>query len=317
MLNQTAQQAHHCAHVVVLGNEKGGSGKSTTALHIAVALLKAGQRVATIDLDSRQKTFTHYIENRRAWATRPGIQLELWAERAGIQLELPTHYCVERAESSSIEANETTEVANFSAAVSAIERSYDFLVIDTPGSDTFLMRLAHSMADTLITPINDSFLDLDVLGALDPVNLAVTGESHHATLVREARRQRRMTDGRLTDWVVVRNRLSTLRSRNTRLVGEGLTELARRIGFRWVDGFAERLVYREFFPRGLTALDDLDKATLGTRPSKSHVAARGEVIALLNLLHLPLSVIGKRRAAARAKWRSVTDKPLQVHDVIG
>ena len=317
MLNQTAQQAHHCAHVVVLGNEKGGSGKSTTALHIAVALLKAGQRVATIDLDSRQKTFTHYIENRRAWATRPGIQLELWAERAGIQLELPTHYCVERAESSSIEANETTEVANFSAAVSAIERSYDFLVIDTPGSDTFLMRLAHSMADTLITPINDSFLDLDVLAALDPVNLAVTGESHHATLVREARRQRRMTDGRLTDWVVVRNRLSTLRSRNTRLVSEGLTELARRIGFRWVDGFAERLVYREFFPRGLTALDDLDKATLGTRPSKSHVAARGEVIALLNLLHLPLSVIGKRRAAARAKWRSVTDKPLQVHDVIG
>ena len=317
MLNQTAQQAHHCAHVVVLGNEKGGSGKSTTALHIAVALLKAGQRVATIDLDSRQKTFTHYIENRRAWATRPGIQLELWAERAGIQLELPTHYCVERAESSSIEANETTEVANFSAAVSAIERSYDFLVIDTPGSDTFLMRLAHSMADTLITPINDSFLDLDVLAALDPVNFAVTGESHHATLVREARRRRRMTDGRLTDWVVVRNRLSTLRSRNTRLVGEGLTELARRIGFRWVDGFAERLVYREFVPRGLTALDDLDKATLGTRPSKSHVAARGEVIALLNLLHLPLSVIGKRRAAARAKWRSVTDKPLQVHDVIG
>jgi chromosome partitioning protein len=316
MLNQTAQQAHHCAHVVVLGNEKGGSGKSTTALHIAVALLKAGQRVATIDLDSRQKTFTHYIENRRAWATRPGIQLELWAERAGTQLELPTHYCVERAESSSIEANETTEVANFSAAVSAIERSYDFLVIDTPGSDTFLMRLAHSMADTLITPINDSFLDLEVLAALDPVNFAVTGESHHAKMVREARRQRRLTDGRITDWVVVRNRLSRLSSRNKRLVGEGLTELAKRIGFRWVDGFAERLVYREFFPRGLTALDDLDKATLGTRPSKSHVAARGEVVALLNLLRLPLSSIGKRRAAARAEWYSVMDQPLQFHDVI-
>src|SRR5215468_11068707 len=312
MLDQPAQQAHRSAHVVVLGNEKGGSGKSTTALHIAVALLKAGQRVATIDLDGRQKTFTHYIENRRAWAARPGIQLELWAERAGNQLDLPTHYCVERAESSSIEANEMTEVAKFSAAVSAIERSYDFLVIDTPGNDTFLMRLAHSMADTLITSINDSFLDLDVLAALDPINFAVTGESHHAKMVREARRQRR-----LTDWVVVRNRLSTLSSRNKRQVGEGLTELAKRIGFRWVDGFAERLVYREFFPRGLTALDDLDKTTLGTRPSKSHVAARGEVIALLNLLHLPLSAIGKRRAAARAKWYSVMDQPLKVHDVIG
>ena len=92
--------------------------------------------------------------------------------------------------------------------------------------------------------------------------------------------------------------------------------MAKRIGFRWVDGFAERLVYREFFPRGLTALDDLDKATLGTRPSKSHVAARGEVVALLNLLRLPLSSIGKRRAAARAEWYSVMDQPLQFHDVI-
>jgi chromosome partitioning protein len=314
---EPTQQVRHSAHVVVLGNEKGGSGKSTTALHIAVALLKAGQRVATIDLDGRQKTFTHYIENRRAWATRPGIQLELWAERAGIHLELPTHYCVERAESSSIEANEMTEVANFSAAVSAIERSCDFLVIDTPGNDNFLMRLAHSMADTLITPINDSFLDLDVLATLEPVNFAVTGESHHAKMVRDARRQRRLTDGRLTDWVVVRNRLSSLGSRNKRLIGEGLTELAKRIGFRWVDGFAERVIYREFFPRGLTALDDINKATLGTRPNKSHVAAQGEVIALLNLLHLPMSAIGKRRAAARAEWYSVMDQPLRVHDVIG
>src|SRR5262247_981415 len=209
MLIQSIEEIAHSAHVVVLGNEKGGSGKSTTALHIAVALLKAGQRVATVDLDGRQKTFTHYIENRRAWAERAGIQLELWAERARIQLDLPTHYCVERAESISIEANETTEVANFAAAVSAIERNHDFVVIDTPGNDTFLMRLAHSMADTLVTPINDSFLDFDVLATLDPINFAVTGESHHAKMVREARRQRRLTDGRMTDWVVMRNRLST------------------------------------------------------------------------------------------------------------
>ena len=239
MLVQPIQQALQPAHVVVLASEKGGSGKSTTALHIAVALLKAGQRVATIDLDSRQKTFTHYIENRRAWA-----------KRARIELELPTHYCVERAETSSIKANEATEVANFSAAVSAIERTHDVVVIDTPGSDTFLMRLAHSMADTLVTPINDSFLDFDVLASLDPINFAVTGESHYAKMVREARRQRRLFDGRLTEWIVVRNRLSTLGSRNKRLVADGLTELAKRMGFRWVDGFAERVVYREFFPRG-------------------------------------------------------------------
>jgi len=306
MLVQPIHESPQSAHVVVLGNEKGGSGKSTTALHIAVALLKAGQRVATIDLDSRQQSFTHYIENRRDWAAR-----------ARIKLDLPTHYRIERAEGPSVEANEAQEFAKFSQAISAIEHTHDVVVIDTPGNDTYLMRLAHSMADTLVTPLNDSFLDFDVLATLDPTNFTVTGESHYAEMVREARRQRRLVDGRLTDWIVVRNRLSALGSRNKRLVGEGLAELAKRMGFRCVEGFAERVVYREFFPRGLTALDDLDEATLGTRPNMSHITAREEVVALLNMLHLPLSENGKRRAAARAEWYSVMDQPLQVHDVIG
>jgi chromosome partitioning protein len=305
MLVQPIKEATQSAHVVVLGNEKGGSGKSTTALHIAVALMKAGQRVATIDLDSRQKSFTHYIENRRAWA-----------QRAGVKLEQPTHFCVARGESASLDANEAQEFASFSAAISAIERSHDVVVIDTPGNDTYLMRLAHSMADTLVTPLNDSFVDFDVLGQIDPATFSVMGESHYAEMVREARRQRRLVDGKLMDWIVVRNRLSTLSSRNKRLVGEGIAELSKRLAFRSVDGFAERVVYREFFPRGLTALDDLDEATLGTRPSLSHVTAREEVIALLNALHLPLSENGRRRAAARAQWYSVMDQPLQVHDVI-
>jgi chromosome partitioning protein len=305
MLVQSIENGTQSAHVVVLGNEKGGSGKSTTALHIAVALLKAGQRVATIDLDPRQKSFTHYIENRRDWAAR-----------AGLKLELPTHFCIDRGESLSVETNEAQEFASFSRAISAIERSHDVVVIDTPGHDSYLMRLAHSMADTLVTPLNDSFVDFDVLATLDPTNFTVTGESYYAQMVREARRQRRLVDGRLTDWIVVRNRLSQLGSRNKKLVGEGINELARRMGFRCVDGFAERVVFREFFPRGLTALDDLDEATLGTRPNLSHLTAREEVIALLNALHLPLSENGKRRAAARAEWYSVMDQPLQVHDVL-
>src|SRR6266567_1006192 len=64
-------------HVIVVGNEKGGSGKTTVAMHIAIALMKAGQRVATIDLDSRQKSLTHYIANRGAWAKRTHGMLEL------------------------------------------------------------------------------------------------------------------------------------------------------------------------------------------------------------------------------------------------
>ena len=278
MLVQPIQESPQSAHVVVLGNEKGGSGKSTTALHIAVALLKAGQRVATIDLDSRQQSFTHYIENRRDWAAR-----------ARAKLELPTHYCIERAEGPSVEANEAKEFANFSQAIGAIEHTHDVVVIDTPGNDTYLMRLAHSMADTLVTPLNDSFVDFDVLADVDPATFAVTGTSHYAQMVEDARSQRQLLDGVAFDWVVLRNRLSNLNSRNKRLVGEGLDELSQRLNFRCVDGLAERVIFREFFPRGLTALDDLDESTLGTRPTLSHATARLEIDNLVAALRLGAS----------------------------
>jgi chromosome partitioning protein len=297
MLVQTSQGQSGSAHVVVLGNEKGGSGKSTTALHVAVALLKAGQRVATIDLDCRQQSFTRYIANRRAWA-----------RRTGLNLELPVHRCIKLGDTMQIADNESSEFLQFMDAVSTVERTFDFIVIDTPGSDSYLMRLAHSMADTLVTPINDSFLDFDVL---------VTGESHYAEMVRDARRKRRQLDGASTDWIVVRNRLSMLGSRNKQLVADGLKELSLRMGFRAIDGFAERVVYREFFPRGLTALDDLDEATLGTRPSMGHVTAREEVTSLLRQLKLPLDERGRRRAANRAEWFAQVDKPLETHDILG
>ncbi len=293
------------AHVIVLGNEKGGSGKSTTAMQVAVALLQAGQRVATIDLDSRQRSFTHYVENRRDWAAR-----------AGVDLQIPEHYCVARGFGVRLDEIEGQEFAAFAEAVTAVENTHDFVVIDTPGSDSYLMRLAHSMADTLISPLNDSFVDFDVLGVVDPTTFEVTGVSHYAEMVREARRQRRMVDGGMTDWVVVRNRLSTLGSRNKRLVGEGVEQLAKQLGFRAVDGFAERVVYREFFPRGLTALDDINEDTLGQRPNLSHVTARDEVKKLIGELKLPIDERGKRRAAARAEWLATADKPLDTHDLL-
>ncbi|HEX3936763.1 MAG TPA: division plane positioning ATPase MipZ [Xanthobacteraceae bacterium] len=293
------------AHVIVLGNEKGGSGKSTTAMHVVVALLQAGQRVATIDLDSRQKSFTHYVENRRDWA-----------RRSGIGLGVPLHYCVARGFGARLDEIEAQEFAAFAEAISAVEQSHDFIVIDTPGTDSYLMRLAHSMADTLITPLNDSFVDFDVLGLVDQNTFQVTGVSHYAEMVREARRQRRLVDGGLTDWVVVRNRLSTLGSRNGRLVGQGVDGLAKQLGFRAIDGFAERVVYREFFPRGLTALDDLNEDTLGMRPSTSHVTARDEVKVLIDALRLPIDERGRRRAAARAEWIAAAGKPLETHDLL-
>jgi len=293
------------AHVVVLGNEKGGSGKSTTAMHVAVALMNLGQRVATIDLDSRQKSFTHYIHNRRAWAAR-----------ANLVLRVPVHFCIARGATLRLDENEAAEFGGLIEAVQAVERTHDFIVIDTPGTDAYLMRLAHSMADTLITPLNDSFVDFDVLGTVDPATFELTGESHYAEMVREARHQRREVDGGQVDWIVVRNRVSMLGSRNKRLVGEGLTQLGLRLGFRCADGFAERLVYREFFPCGLTAIDHIDEETLGTRPSLAHVTAREEVMALTASLKLPLDERGARRAAARAEWFSAQNQPLELHDII-
>lgn len=306
MLQEASRGRSGSAYVVVLGNEKGGSGKSTVAVHIAIALLKAGQRVATIDLDSRQCSLTHYIENRQAWA-----------RRTGIAFELPQHFRVSRGTSMQVAENEIVEFTHFAETLTRIEHEYDFIVVDTPGTDNYLMALAHSMADTLITPLNDSFVDFDVLGTIDPVNFAVTGASHYAQMVGESRKQRRLLDGATSDWIVIRNRLSVTGSRNKQLVSDCLSQLSLKLGFRAIDGLAERVVYRELFPRGLTALDDLDEATLGMRPNLAHVTAREEVANVLRQLKLPLDERGRRRAAARAEWFAQVDKPLDMHDIFG
>jgi chromosome partitioning protein len=148
------------------------------------------------------------------------------------------------------------------------------------------------------------------------MSYSVIGESHYAKMVRDARRKRRQLDGASTDWIVVRNRISALESRNKQLVAEGLNELSLRLGFRSIDGFAEREVYREFYPRGLTALDDLDEA-LGTGPGAEHVTAQEEVTSLLRQLKLPIDERGRRRAANRAEWFNQVNKPLDIHDILG
>jgi len=248
--------------VITVANEKGGSGKSTVAIHLAVALLRAGQSVGTIDLDGRQRTFTRYIANRIEWA-----------RQCGKELPVPQHICIEdEAELSAAEVQ--------SALASKIERlatDHSVIIMDTPGHNHPLTRFAHAAADTLVTPLNDSFVDVDVLANVDPTTFTVTGLSHYARIVEEARRERDSAGKAATDWIVLRNRVSTTRSRNKRFVGDALQELAQKLDFRLIDGFAERVIFREFFPRGLTAVDDLEELTLGTRPTLSHATAQLEV----------------------------------------
>ncbi len=268
------------ARVIVVGNNKGGSGKSTIAMHVAIALIKAGQSVATIDLDTKQKTLTHYVDNRRDWA-----------REASLELGAPTHMCFETVGSGFADV-ETLGRSALGEIVERLSRSHDFVVIDSPGHDTYLTAFAHSLASTLITPLNDSFLDFDVLGTVDANDFKVTGISHYSTMVEEARRQRSRNEQPAFDWVVLRSRLSTLGSRNKRLVGEALGELSKTLNFRLVDGLAERVIFREFFPRGLTAVDDVDQLTLGARPTMSHVTARLEMERLMTAVMLGHLVAG-------------------------
>jgi chromosome partitioning protein len=250
------------AHVIVLGNEKGGSGKSTTAVHIGVALAHAGFRTAMLDLDSRQRTSARYLENRAAFAAARG-------------LALPTPDLAIIADGPDAPAELALRLDQ--AAV------LDFVVIDTPGNDTPLARAALARADTIITPINDSFVDFDLIGQVDPETFAVRKPSFYAELIWDARRARAKADGTSVDWVVLRNRLSTLEARNRKRVGAALDQLSGRVGFRVVGGLGERVIFREFFPRGLTLLD---KAAIEDF-SLSHVGARAELRALIAGLNLP------------------------------
>lgn len=263
------------AHVLVIGNEKGGSGKSTTALHIAVALMSEGASVATLDLDARQGTLSRYIENRAAYVRRKGSDLPI-----------PTHAAVAASALTDRVDADADEQARFEAALEPPLLNADFVLIDTPGSDTNLSRLAHMWADTLLTPLNDSFIDLDLLARVDPDTLKVVRPSVYAEAVWRQRQIRAVQGGRPVDWVVMRNRLSSLAARNKRDMGAVLEALAKRIGFRTTTGLSERVIYRELFLNGLTLLD-LKRGGGGPALTLSHVAARQEVRDLVAALNLP------------------------------
>ncbi|HVB90409.1 MAG TPA: division plane positioning ATPase MipZ [Beijerinckiaceae bacterium] len=281
------------AHVIVVGNEKGGAGKSTLSIHIMVALLKAGRRVATIDLDTRQRTLTRFIENRASF----GAGAE-WP------VETPLHFAPDRGESDDKRANETKEFAAFADAVSAVEHDFEFVVVDTPASDSYLMRLAHSLADTLVSPVNDSYIDIDVFSRVHHDRRQRGQIAHYADLVLEARRRRRLVDGGVIDWVLVRNRIASLQSNNARQIAVSLGKLARELQFRAVDGLHDRVIFRELFPIGLTALDPIEEASKHGVLTPSQQAARREIDELVDSLRLPARAPGMAHLEARHDWHT-------------
>ena len=263
------------AHVVVIGNEKGGSGKTTVAMHLAVGLLRLGFRVGCVDLDHRQQSLGRYIANRVSWVERSGIALPMpkAAVIAPSVLDLRSEAIAE-------------DHGALDTALAELSETNDFIVVDCPGADAPLARHAHTHADTLITPINDSLLDLDLLGQLDPVTRELKRAGVYANLVWELRQERRKRHKSGIDWVVTRSRLSALGDRNKQMMADVLPQMQRILGFRLSDGFGERVIYRYMFLWGLTVLD-VEQAGLGMEVTKSHHSAQEEVCSLLASLWLP------------------------------
>ncbi|NOZ65872.1 MAG: AAA family ATPase [Alphaproteobacteria bacterium] len=270
-------------HIIVVGNEKGGSGKSTSAMHIVVSLLERGFRVAIIDLDARQKSLARYIENRAAYA-----------EQYNLKLTMPDVHILERSEGGSTAEMEQQDEENFAALIEGLSGKHDYILIDCPGSDSYLSRQAHISADTLITPLNDSFVDVDLLAKVNPDTYQVEKLSLYSEMVWEARKMRAMKDRGTIDWIVMRNRTSALDAKNKRRVHDVLTQLQKRVAFRYVPGFGERVIYRELFPKGLTLVDF--KSGGREKMTMSHVAARQEIRRLMDDLKLP----GWEKAAVAA-----------------
>ena len=260
------------ASVIVVGNEKGGAGKSTIAIHTAVALLHAGAKVAVLDLDLRQQTMGHFFANRAQWlahncATAP----------------MPIEHPVSSDGAALAKASDEEALARFGEAYAEASDGADFVLIDTPGADTAISRAAHGLADLIVTPMNDSFVDFDMLGVVDPVTLELTRHSLYSETVWNCRKVRAAKDRKMIDWVVLRNRLAPTEARNRKRLDERVQALSRKVGFRVGPGLRDRVIYRELFPFGLT-IADLSPAIRPVAMSLQHVAARQELRAVMSAL---------------------------------
>lgn len=252
-------QASPAGHVIVFANEKGGTGKSTLAFHTAVALCDAGNSVAALDLDGRQQSLSRALANRDATA-----------RALRIDLPSPRHSVAHPQQSASMLVQEMARIGWHS----------DYFVIDVAGHDSALARRAIAMADTLVTPVNASFVDLDSLGRVAPDGAVDRGR--FGDLVASLRMERAQHGGGDLDWAVVPNRVRRGTNNQAR-IERALGILADDLDFRLVTGLAERVAYRELFAMGLTHLDLRRVPGLPRKRSQ----ARDEMLRLVTEFDLP------------------------------
>ena len=234
------------AHIIVFGNEKGGSGKSTGAMHVAVALLRMGYKVGSIDLDARQGTMTRYMSGRFKFITKTREALPC-----------PLHMAIQRSAADTLQGQQDEERDFLLLALDELGQQCDFVVIDTPGSDSYLSRLAHSYADTLITPLNDSFIDLDLLAKIDADTFEIMQPSIYTDMVSEqnVKKLERAPHAAPIRWIIMRNRLSHINAKNKEDMSAALDQISTRFGCQIAAGFGERVIFKELFLKGLTLLD--------------------------------------------------------------
>ncbi len=274
------------ARCIVVGNEKGGSGKSTTVINLIFGLIDGGHSVICVDLDFRQRTLTRFLECRVAYAEVTGQTLHMPDQRRFSPSALGT-----------VATARGAELSRFDTFMKGLHGGAEYIVIDTPGNDTVLGAHAHSHADVLVTPINDSFIDLDVIARLSPLDLHVTGPGHYTESVWEQRALKQARDKTDTDWIVLRNRLGALESNNKRSMDAVMRELVERFQFSVQPGFGERVIFRELFLKGLT-LFDVSASDGDNRRAMSHVAAKHEVRNLLGAVTSAAKASGHNHAAA-------------------
>ena len=255
------------AHIILFGNEKGGSGKTTTAMHLIVTLLELGFKVATLDIDLRQASLTSYIDNRKKNIGNEDSTI-LMPVHFKIMKDYNVHKSVEYTQK---------DIEEFENLIAQIQNDdFDFIIIDTPGNDNILNRHAHYLANTIITPINDSFIDVDLLGKVDPKDYSKAIPGIYSAMVWEQKKYRAFKKNEEINWIVVRNRLSSMDVINKRNVSTAIKHLGKKLGFSVAPGFGDRVIFKELFLNGLTLLD-AKKNNNRIQMNPSVVAARQEL----------------------------------------